>query len=104
MERVVYDILSNVQKKFSRDLLKVIFSKTHLKVYPDLNETLKHFFLNGNYSSHLLQGRKDNFILFFFFFQDRVSLYSAGCPGTQFCRPGGLELRNLPASASLCWD
>ena len=68
VERVVYDVLSNVQKKFSRDLLKVIFSKTHLKAYPDLKETLKHFFLNGNYSSHLLQGRKDNFILFFFFF------------------------------------
>ena len=67
VERVVYYVLSNVQKKFSRDLLKVIFSKTHLKVYPDLKETLKHFFLNGNYSSHLLQGRKDNFILFFFF-------------------------------------
>uniref|UniRef100_A0AAG1GKJ7 HSR domain-containing protein n=1 Tax=Mus musculus TaxID=10090 RepID=A0AAG1GKJ7_MOUSE len=31
VERVVYDILSNVQKKFSQDLLKVIFSKTHLK-------------------------------------------------------------------------
>ena len=36
MERVVYDILSNVQKKFSRDLLKVIFSKTHLKAYPEI--------------------------------------------------------------------
>ncbi|NP_780428.1 SP140 nuclear body protein family member isoform X8 [Mus musculus] len=46
VERVVYDVLSNVQKKFSRDLLKVIFSKTHLKAYPDLKETLKHFFLN----------------------------------------------------------
>ena len=100
VERVVYDILSNVQKKFSRDLLKVIFSKTHLKAYPDLKETLKHFFLNGNYSSHLLQGRKDNFILFFFFFQDRVSLYSPSCPGTHFVHQAGLELRNPPASAS----
>ena len=36
VERVVYDILSNVQKKFSRDLLKVIFSKTHLKAYPEI--------------------------------------------------------------------
>uniref|UniRef100_E0CXL1 Sp140 nuclear body protein like 2 n=1 Tax=Mus musculus TaxID=10090 RepID=E0CXL1_MOUSE len=36
LERVVYDILSNVQKKFSRDLLKVIFSKTHLKAYPEI--------------------------------------------------------------------
>ncbi|XP_036008471.1 SP140 nuclear body protein family member isoform X6 [Mus musculus] len=48
VERVVYDVLSNVQKKFSRDLLKVIFSKTHLKAYPDLKETLKHFFLNAS--------------------------------------------------------
>ncbi|XP_052049752.1 nuclear body protein SP140-like protein [Apodemus sylvaticus] len=43
---VVYDILTEVQKKFSRELLKVIFSKPHLKAYPDLKETLKHFFLN----------------------------------------------------------
>eukprot|EP00072_Mus_musculus_P065148 XP_011248121.1 PREDICTED: nuclear body protein SP140-like isoform X4 [Mus musculus] len=48
VERVVYDVLSNVQKKFSWDLLKVIFSKTHLKAYPDLKETLKHFFLNAS--------------------------------------------------------
>ena len=106
VERVVYDILSNVQKKFSRDLLKVIFSKTHLKAYPDLKETLKHFFLYGNYSSHLLQGRKDNFIVFFFFFffffffRDRVSLCSPGCPGAHFVDQAGLKLRNLPASAS----
>ncbi|GAB1285172.1 Sp140 nuclear body protein [Apodemus speciosus] len=46
VDSVVYDILSEVQKKFSRDLLKVIFSKPHLKAYPDLKETLKHFFLN----------------------------------------------------------
>jgi hypothetical protein len=42
------------------------------------------------------------FFLFFFFlflvFQDRVSLY--GCPGTHFVDQAGLELRNLPASAS----
>jgi hypothetical protein len=35
-----------------------------------------------------------------FFFQDRVSLYSPGCPGTHFVDQAGLELRNLPASAS----
>jgi hypothetical protein len=43
------------------------------------------------------------FVLFFvfcFFFQDRVSLYSPGCPGTHFVDHAGLELRNLPASAS----
>jgi hypothetical protein len=41
---------------------------------------------------------------FFFFsflvFQDRVSLCSPGCPGTHFVDQAGLELRNLPASAS----
>jgi hypothetical protein len=34
------------------------------------------------------------------FFQDRVSLYSLGCPGTHSVDQAGLELRNLPASAS----
>jgi hypothetical protein len=36
----------------------------------------------------------------FFVFQDRVSLYSPGCPGTHFVDQAGLKLRNLPASAS----
>jgi hypothetical protein len=43
------------------------------------------------------------FVLFcflFFVFQDRVSLCSPGCPGTQFVDQAGLELRNPPASAS----
>jgi hypothetical protein len=43
-------------------------------------------------------------IIFFFIiilvFQDRVSLYSPGCLGTHFVNQAGLELRNLPASAS----
>ena len=34
------------------------------------------------------------------FFRDRVSLCSPGCPGTHFVDQAGLELRNLPASAS----
>jgi hypothetical protein len=38
---------------------------------------------------------------FVFVFRDRVSLYSPGCPGTHFVDQAGLELRNLPASASL---
>jgi hypothetical protein len=33
-------------------------------------------------------------------FQDRVSLSSPGCPGTHSVDQAGLELRNLPASAS----
>jgi hypothetical protein len=50
------------------------------------------------------------FICFFFFvfcwffvclfFQDMVSLYNPGCPGTRSVDQAGLELRNLPASAS----
>jgi hypothetical protein len=36
----------------------------------------------------------------FCFFQDRVSLYSLGCPGTHFVDQAGLELRNPPVSAS----
>jgi hypothetical protein len=31
---------------------------------------------------------------------DRVSLYSPGCSGSHFVDQAGLELRNLPASAS----
>ena len=34
-----------------------------------------------------------------FFFRDRVSLCSPGCPGTHSVDQAGLELRNLPASA-----
>jgi hypothetical protein len=34
------------------------------------------------------------------FFRDRVSLCSPGCPRTHYVDQAGLELRNLPASAS----
>jgi hypothetical protein len=40
------------------------------------------------------------FFVFCFGFRDRVSLYSPGCSGTHFVDQAGLELRNLPASAS----
>jgi hypothetical protein len=50
------------------------------------------------------------FVFFFscclFVFQDRVSLYSAGCPGTHVVDQAGLELRN-PTILTLppeCWD
>jgi hypothetical protein len=44
----------------------------------------------------------DSFLLLFFFlfFQDRVFLCSPDCPGTHTVDQAGLELRNLPASAS----
>jgi hypothetical protein len=40
------------------------------------------------------------FLFFFLVFRDRVSLYSSGCPGTHFVDQAGLQLRNMPASAS----
>jgi hypothetical protein len=44
------------------------------------------------------------FLLFFVWFglvfQDWISLYSSGCPGTHSVDQAGLELRNPPASAS----
>jgi hypothetical protein len=45
---------------------------------------------------------KANFFLFvcFLVFRDRVSLCSPCCPGTHFVDQAGLELSNLPASAS----
>jgi hypothetical protein len=39
-------------------------------------------------------------LLLLLLFQVRVSLYSPGCVGTHFVDQYGLELRNLPASAS----
>jgi hypothetical protein len=40
------------------------------------------------------------YLFIYLVFRDRVSLYSPGCPGTHFVDQAGLELRNLPASAS----
>jgi hypothetical protein len=40
------------------------------------------------------------FFFFFLVFRDRVSLCSPGCPGTHSVDQAGLELRNLPVSAS----
>ena len=35
-----------------------------------------------------------------YFFQDRVSMFSPGCPETHSVDQAGLELKNPPASAS----
>jgi hypothetical protein len=52
-------------------------------------------------TSHVVWVTKSFFFFFSFLaFQDRVFLCSPGCPGTHFVEQAGLELRNLPASAS----
>jgi hypothetical protein len=49
----------------------------------------------------LLETLITSFLFFYFLvFQDRVSLYSPGCPGTHFVDQAGLEPRNPLASAS----
>ena len=40
-------------------------------------------------------------LVWFGFFQDRVSLCSLGCPGTHSVDQAGLELRDLPASLNI---
>jgi hypothetical protein len=39
-------------------------------------------------------------LFLFLFFQDRVSLYSPGCPGTHSVDQADLQLKNPPAAAS----
>jgi hypothetical protein len=69
--------------------------------------------LGGHWSKDLMNTRQGHwatppvlnefftdFLFFGWFFRDRVSLYSPGCPGTHFVDQAGLKLRNLPASAS----
>ncbi|XP_073928049.1 nuclear body protein SP140 isoform X5 [Castor canadensis] len=54
--RVMYDVLSELEKKFDLSLLKVLFSRTNLIAYPDLKEILRSFpgVIHGNfhYSLH----------------------------------------------------
>jgi hypothetical protein len=53
------------------------------------------------YGGCLIHTKEFNFFVFLFlFFRDRVFLYSPGCPRTDSVDQAGLELRNLPASAS----
>jgi hypothetical protein len=59
----------------------------------------KYGYLGPSSSSFVLFCFCFCFVLFCFF-QDRVSLYSSDCPRTHFVDQAGLELRNLPASAS----
>ena len=53
-----------------------------------------------NFIFHSWLERYELSVLFCFVVWDRVSLYSPGCPGTHSVDQAGLELRNLPTSAS----
>jgi hypothetical protein len=62
----------------------------HTKV---IDKILKNILLKLSFSFSF-------FFFFFLVFRDRVSLCSSGCSGTHFVDQAGLELRNLPVSAS----
>jgi hypothetical protein len=66
---------------------------------------LAHSRAEAPLQTSLRMPQESSFFLFCFcflvlVFQDRVSLCSPGCPGTHSVDQAGLELRNLPASAS----
>jgi hypothetical protein len=81
-----------------RDIFMFIF--IFLGVRLRIRRTHREAGRNGQTQYLCLSPSPEFTIFFFFFFQDRVSLYSPGCPRTHFVDQAGLELRNLPASAS----
>jgi hypothetical protein len=74
---------------------RFVFSKSYSTLYMSLC-ILVVFDMSAYYNGY----HHSLFIYLFLVLRDRVSLYSPGCPGTHFVDQAGLELRNLPASAS----
>jgi hypothetical protein len=67
-----------------------------------LSSIQAHMHIMSTHKTHTAHACPWSLFSFFFFlvFQDRVSVYSPGCPGTHFVDQADLKLRNPPASAS----
>nr|XP_030734707.1 nuclear body protein SP140-like isoform X2 [Globicephala melas]XP_030734788.1 nuclear body protein SP140-like isoform X2 [Globicephala melas] len=61
VDRVVYDALSELEKKFDKTILDALFSRANLKAYPDLLHVCRNF-QNGNYNFQQLLGVQVHFI------------------------------------------
>jgi hypothetical protein len=83
----------------SCDLLPVVQGSTRLPSKAE-TVTISPTKSEGCGLSFSLSSFRPSFLSFFLIFQDKVSLYSPGCPGTHSVDQAGLELRNPPASAS----
>ena len=59
-----------------------------------------HFLFSCQFQGHTIYFATTSTLDFFFYFHDRVSVYTPSCPETHFEQQPGLELKNLPASAS----
>jgi hypothetical protein len=93
----MYKIMTASNSTFTSSSLSWQSSSAHHKY-------MGHTFPSTQLSSSLTRLERIEIIIlvlcFVLFFQHSVSLYSPGCPGTHSVDQAGLELRNLPSSAS----
>ena len=86
-------ILLHANHLLTQNHLLKMLSSFHWMVLAPLQRSSDHRIYRRN---HPLEKQ----LFFFLVFQDWVSLYSLGCPGTHSVDQAGLKLRNLPVSAS----
>jgi hypothetical protein len=79
--------------------MQQMFMTTEPSFQP-LDEQFLSTRIHSGYNTNSLNYLQIFSLHLFVFFQDRVSLCSPGSPGTHFVDQVGLELSNLPASAS----
>ncbi|XP_046499578.1 nuclear body protein SP140-like isoform X9 [Equus quagga] len=75
VERVVYDVLSELEKKFDKNVLDAIFSKVNLKAYPDLVEILRNFqnVIRDNFQYQIIDEEETKGVLNFQLYHEQVS-------------------------------